>query len=71
MNVDNPFDRKLDINRDKIPNDILYALVDVNDTMVMCWASAKSVFEDKATPEIAIAMYDRIVKKIAENESSA
>ena len=31
----------------------------------LCWASAKSVFGEQATPEVAIAILDKVMAKIA------
>ena len=66
MKVKNPFDRKLEVWGNNIPSEVHDAATFVTDTMELCWASAQSIFEKKATPEIAIAIYDRVVKKIAE-----
>ena len=69
MNIDNPFDEKLKIWGDRIPNEIRDASVFVTDTMELCRASAESIFEEKATPEIAIAIYDRINQRISEQQN--
>ncbi len=66
MKAKNPFDRKLEVYRANIPDDVRDAAIFVTDTMDLCWASAQSVFDKKATPEIAIAIYDRVVKKLQE-----
>lgn len=66
MKANNPFDRKLEVGKANIPSDVRDAATFVTDTMELCWASARSVFDKKATPEIAIAIYDRVAKKIAE-----
>ena len=66
MKVKNPFDRKLEVWGNNIPGEVRDAATFVTDTMELCWASAQSIFKKKATPEIAVAIYDRVVKKIAE-----
>lgn len=63
MRYDNPFDKKLEVWKGRIPKDTLDAAVFVNDTLVLAWASAQSVFEKSATPEHALAIYDRIVAR--------
>lgn len=63
MKIDNPFDKKIEIWRGKIPSETCESAVYVNDTLDLCWASASSVFGDRATPEIALAIYDRVVSR--------
>jgi hypothetical protein len=60
MKINNPLDAHLQANEERIPEDILGAVVDVNDTLNIAWLSAQAVFEEKATPELALAIYDRI-----------
>lgn len=55
MQADNPFDRKLELNR-HLPEGVREALINVNDTLEYAWLSAQTVFEEKATPEHAIAI---------------
>lgn len=66
MKADNPFDKKLDVWGDRVPEDVRTASTFVNDTLELCWASAQSIFEDKATPETALAIFDRVCAGIAE-----
>ena len=68
MKTGNPFDEKLKAQQNSIPEEILGSSVWVTDTLDLCWASAKAVFEDKATPEIAIAIYDRINQRISSHQ---
>jgi alkanesulfonate monooxygenase SsuD/methylene tetrahydromethanopterin reductase-like flavin-dependent oxidoreductase (luciferase family) len=42
------------------PPHIVDAAVYVRDTLDLAWKAAESVFDKKATPEIALAIYDRI-----------
>ncbi len=65
MKVDNPLDQKLEIWGNRIPHAVRKEITFVTDTMVLCLASAQSLFGDKATPEIAIAIYDRLVTRMA------
>jgi hypothetical protein len=52
MKTDNPFDRALNTRR--IPAIFRNASVDVTDTLELAWDAARSVFEEKATPDHAI-----------------
>ena len=69
MKTDNPFDRKLEVWGSHMPSDVCDAAVFVTDTLDLCWASARSVFGDNATPEHALAIYDRLVAQIAKQEA--
>ena len=42
------------------PPYIVDAAVYVRDTLNLAWKAAESVFDKRATPEIALAIYDRI-----------
>ncbi len=66
MKADNPFDKKLEIWKNRIPQQVRDASVFVTDTLDLSWAAAQSIFEDKATPEIALAIYDRLVDRMDE-----
>jgi len=63
MKTDNPFDCALDAQKG-IPENVREQVVWVTDTLDLCWASAKSVFEKQATPELALAIFDRVVARI-------
>ncbi|MGA8597919.1 MAG: hypothetical protein WB676_24655 [Bryobacteraceae bacterium] len=65
MKMHNPFDKKLEAWKDRIPTEIRDAAVFVTDMLELCVASAQSVFDDKATPELALGIYDRIVAQMA------
>jgi hypothetical protein len=71
MKMENPFDQKLEIWKHQIPRDVTDAAIFVTDTLDVCWASAQSVFEERATPDIALAIYDRLVKRMAESGSDS
>jgi hypothetical protein len=70
MEIDNPFDRKLETWGDQIPSDVREAALFVTDTLELCWTSAQAVFEDKATPAIALEIYDRVLERMALNEAN-
>lgn len=63
MQAVNPFDQHLEVNK-RIPADVRDASRLVTDTMDLAWKAAQAVFEDAATPEIALAIYDRIVSRL-------
>lgn len=67
MKDTNPLDKHLAIA--KYPNHITDAVVFVADTMDIAWLAAQSVFEDKATPELAVAIFDRIAARIQTQSS--
>lgn len=67
MKEKNPFDLKLKCV--KYPTAIHDAAVYVTDTLDLCWAAAQAVFEDKATPESALAIFDRMKSRIQEQSS--
>ena len=64
MKRDNPFDKKLEVWKSRIPEEVLEAATFVNDTLELSLASAQSVFEKDATHEHALAIYDRIAARI-------
>lgn len=56
------FDKALDRlskSRD-VPAGMTDAAAYVNDTLELAWVSARSIFGKAATPDVAIAIYDRI-----------
>jgi hypothetical protein len=70
MDTDNPFDRKLDRWKDRIPADVRDAAVFVVDTLDLCMAAAESVF-GQSNPQMALEIYDRIVRRMASTESDS
>lgn len=68
MKTDNPFDRKIELWKGRMPQNVADSARFVNDTMELCWASAQSVFEKQATPEHALAIYDRVVARIRKEQ---
>ena len=65
MKTDNPFDKKIEIGKGRIPHKVEGAAIFVTDTLDLCLAAAVTVFEEKATPELALAIYDRVVARMA------
>jgi len=61
---DCPFDKKLDVWGNRVPEDVRDAATYTNDTLELCWASARQIFGDKANPEHAIQIYDRVDLRI-------
>jgi hypothetical protein len=55
MKVENPFDRKIALQKD-MPAFHRDAAIELTDTLDICWAAAQAVFEKKATPEHALAL---------------
>lgn len=67
ISQNNPLDRKIDCWGSRIPSDVLGAVVWVNDTVELCWASARQVFGKDAKPELALQIYDRLVSRIKDD----
>lgn len=65
-----PFDEKLYIWGNGVPEDVRDASTWVNDTIDLSWVSACQIFGDKATPELALLIYDRISLRIKEQSMS-
>ncbi len=64
MKADNPFDRKLEVLKGRAPAGVVDGAIFVVDTLDLCIAAAETLFEEKTTPELALAIYDRIVPRI-------
>lgn len=62
----------LDKTRGK-PQHIGDSLAYVHDTLETTWLSARVIFGEKATPEVALAIYDRVnaerLRRVGEEES--
>ena len=61
MNSLDAFDKA--ISRRGIPEHFKKAAVELNDTLVLCWASAQAVFGDKAKPEHAISLLPQYMQR--------
>ena len=66
MKADNPFDKKLEVWGARTPAAVRDAAVFVTDTLELCWSAAQAVFEEKASPEAALAIYDRVRARMEE-----
>lgn len=71
MRVNNPFDKKLAAEEGKIPSDVHDAAVFVTDTMDLCIASAKAVFETQYSPALALEIYDRVIDRMYMNKNGS
>ena len=64
MKTKNPFDQKLrDLGND-VPSHVRSGMIYLADTLDISQAVAKSIFEDDATPEITLAIYDRFIEMV-------
>lgn len=71
MDLDNPFDRALEIRKPMEP--FRGAAVDVTDTLDLAWSSAQAVFGKKAEPQHAIAIAELMLRaagRLDANKSS-
>ena len=64
MDINNPFDRKLEANQ-RMPESFRGALVDCVDTLDFCWAGVQAVFGPKAKPEHALALLPMVISRQA------
>lgn len=71
MKIDNPFDKTMEINRRSMDSITRDALINVTDTLDFCWAAAKAVFEETATPEHALQICEMVMANIARNQDTA
>ena len=60
MKADNPLDRHLKVNNG-IDSALRNAVTQVVDVLDLAWMATQSVFEERATPELALLVYDRLV----------
>ena len=65
MEKDNPFDRKIDMQR-RLPDSVRDAATETTDTLDLCWAAAQAVFGNKATPEHALVLLPLFIEQAAE-----
>jgi hypothetical protein len=72
MTNPNPFDRRIDIltKSRETPKGVVDAAVFVHDTIELAWMAAEDVFGDKATPDVALAIYDRIAARMPRAKGS-
>ncbi len=55
MKAKNPFDSKIETSK-AMPSSMRDAAIELTDTLDLCWAAAKAVFEGKARPEHALEL---------------
>lgn len=60
MKIDNPFDAKLKVSTG-IHSATKDALIDVTDTLDFAWASARTIFEEAATPDHALKICEMML----------
>lgn len=63
MKIENPLDKHLAINT-RMPQHLRSAVCDVADLLDLAWITTQSVFEEQATPELAVAVFDRLVSRV-------
>ena len=63
MKIKNPFDDKLEAQGNRIPDSIAVAAIEMNDTLDIAWASARSVFGTKAKPEHAVMLLPLLLQR--------
>lgn len=63
MQADNPFDRKIDAQQAYLPAHVRNAAIDTVAHLDLCWAAIQAVFEDRATPEQAIALVPIVMQR--------
>ncbi|MGK7885471.1 MAG: hypothetical protein AB4057_12705 [Crocosphaera sp.] len=64
MSETDPFERRLKLRKPYTPHEVTDSAIWVHDTLELCWSSAQSIFKEQATPEIAIAILDKVMTKI-------
>lgn len=62
MKVENPFDRKIQVQK-LMPESIKDAAIELTDTLDLCWAAAQAVFEKRAKPEHALALLPMFMER--------
>ena len=66
MEKDNAFDRYIEKNAAKMPAGLEQSANIVSANMDMAWLAAQAIFKDQATPEAAIAIYDRFIAQLSQ-----
>lgn len=59
MDYENPLDFHLEKNK-RMPHGLRDSVTTVADVLDLSWLAAQSVFKERATPEIALQIYDRL-----------
>lgn len=61
VKYDNPFDKKLEVWKNRIPESLKTDMVFVHDTLDMAKAIAESIFGDSPPPHVVFDIYRFIV----------
>lgn len=64
MKKDNPFDAKLEVWGNDLPDPVRGAMVHLTDSLDLCWAAVQAVFEDRAQPEQALALLAQLESRL-------
>ena len=67
MDIDNPFDRRLE-NVKRMPPGMRSASIDLTDTLDLCWAAAQAVFGKAARPEHALQLLPMFMQRAASED---
>ena len=62
MQSENPFDTAITV-RKGIPESIRSSAIELTDTLDLCWAAVRAVFEDLAKPEHALALLPQFMAR--------
>lgn len=62
MKTENPFDRKIELQKN-MPVWTRDAAIELTDTLDLCWAAAQAVFEAKAKPEHALELLPMFMER--------
>lgn len=62
MKVDNPLDKHLDLHK-RLPPGLRDAVTDVADVLDLAWLATQAVFEERATPEQAVVVFERLLDR--------
>ena len=63
MDIENEFDKRMELHKGRIPEHIRDALIDTTDTLDFCYSAVKSVFGELATPDHAIALCSIVARQ--------
>jgi hypothetical protein len=67
MKTDNPFDRKIEASKG-MPAHFRDAAIELTDTLDVCWAAARAVFDQDAKPGHAIALLPMFMTRADEKQ---
>lgn len=67
MNIDNPFDKKLEAQK-HMPESVRDALITSIDTLDVVWAGVQAVFQERATPDLAVMLLPHVLARADESK---